>query len=211
MTDPTFRQRARYWFDNTMSKGTKALIGWLTVITLALTVIGAALVLAFAPESDAGESGILQLLWTSFLHVMDPGNISGDEGRFGYMIVMFAITIGGIVIVSSLVGILTTGLDAKLDELRKGRSLVVEKDHTVLLGWSDQVFIVVSELVEANESEKRACVVILADRDKVEMEDDIRTRIPDLKTTKVVCRTATRPTPPTSRSSTPARPRASCS
>lgn len=189
MSDPTFKQRMRYWFDNTMSKGTKALIGWLTVITLALTAICAILVLLFAGGSAGGSAGLGTVLWTSFLHVMDPGNISGDKDEFSYMVIMFATTIGGIVIISSLVGILTTGLDAKLEDLRKGRSLVVEQGHTVILGWSDQVFIIVSELVEANESEKRACVAILADRDKVEMEDEIRTKIPDLKTTRVVCRT----------------------
>ncbi|THV24304.1 CASTOR/POLLUX-related putative ion channel [Glycomyces paridis] len=189
MSEPSFKQRARYWFDNTMSKGTKALIGWLTVITLALTAICAILVLLFASGSSGGSAGLGTVLWTSFLHVMDPGNISGDQDSFPYMVIMFATTIGGIVIISSLVGILTTGLDAKLEDLRKGRSLVVEKDHTVILGWSDQVFIVISELVEANESEKRACIAILADRDKVEMEDEVRTKIPDLKSTHVVCRT----------------------
>src|SRR5690606_2825942 len=121
-----------------------------------------------------------KVLWTSFLHVLDPGNISGDEDTLSYMVIMFATTVGGIVIISSLVGILTTGLDAKLEDLRKGRSLDVEKDHTVVLGWSDQVFIVISELVEANESEKDACIVILADRDKVEMEDEIRSKISEL-------------------------------
>ncbi|WP_026929393.1 CASTOR/POLLUX-related putative ion channel [Glycomyces tenuis] len=186
MADPTFRQRARYWFDNTMSKGTKALIGWLTVITLALTAIGALLLVATA----SGDGGLLNTLWTSFIHILDAGTITGaaDVG-LPFMVIMFVTTIGGLVILSSLVGVLTTGLDAKLEELRKGRSFVVEKDHTLILGWSDQVFIVIAELVGANESEKGACIVILADRDKVEMEDEVRTKIPDLKGTKVVCRT----------------------
>ncbi|MQM25090.1 CASTOR/POLLUX-related putative ion channel [Glycomyces albidus] len=185
MSDPTFKQRARYWFDNTMSKGTKALIGWLTVITLALTAIGA-LFLLIVGEGD----GVSGTLWTSFIHILDAGTITGDaEVGYPFMVIMFITTIGGLVILSSLVGVLTTGLDAKLEDLRKGRSLVVEKDHTVILGWSDQVFIIISELVEANESEKRAVIAILADRDKVEMEDEIRAKLPDLKTTHVVCRT----------------------
>ncbi|THV43047.1 CASTOR/POLLUX-related putative ion channel [Glycomyces buryatensis] len=186
MSDPTFKQRMRYWFDNTMSKGTKALIGWLTVITLALTAIGA-LLLIFVDENS---EGIGSNLWMAFIHILDAGTITGDsEVGLPFMVVMFATTIGGLVILSSLVGVLTTGLDAKLEDLRKGRSLVVEKDHTVILGWSDQVFIIISELVEANESEKDACIAVLADRDKVEMEDDIRTKIDDLKSTRVVFRT----------------------
>ncbi|RRS00117.1 CASTOR/POLLUX-related putative ion channel [Glycomyces terrestris] len=184
MSDPTFKQRARYWFDNTMSKGTIALIGWLTVITLALTAIGALFLLVTNQGNGVGGT-----LWTSFIHILDAGTITGDGEGPAFMVIMFITTIGGLVILSSLVGVLTTGLDAKLEELRKGRSLVVEKDHTVVLGWSDQVFIIISELVEANESEKRAVIAILADRDKVEMEDEIRAKLPDLKTTHVVCRT----------------------
>ncbi|ADD39794.1 CASTOR/POLLUX-related putative ion channel [Stackebrandtia nassauensis] len=190
MSKPTFRQRARYWFDNTMSKGTKALISWLTIITLVVVAIGAGLaVLASLIDPKAEDEGFAANLWTAFIHVIDPGTITGDTSTPLFIGMMLVITIGGLVIISSLVGILTTGLDAKLEELRKGRSLVVESGHTVVLGWSDQVFTVISELVEANESEKRACIAILADRDKVEMEDEIRAKLSDLKTTKVVCRT----------------------
>jgi hypothetical protein len=57
----------------------------------------------------------------------------------------------------------------------------------VLLGWSDQVFTVVAELVKANESQRRSCVAILADQDKVDMEEAIRRHV-DLGNTRVVCR-----------------------
>ena len=87
---------------------------------------------------------------------------------------MLVVTLGGIFIVSALIGVLTTGLDARIAQLRKGRSRIIERNHTVILGWSDQVFIVLAELVEANESARRPCVAILADRDKVEMEEQIR-------------------------------------
>jgi voltage-gated potassium channel Kch len=187
MSKPTFQQRMRYWFDNTMSKGTKALIGWLMALTAALVLIGTSLVVVLSAKED--RDSFFEELWKSLMHVLDPGTVTGDELNGAYVTLMLLITFGGIVIVSSLVGILTTGLDAKLEDLRKGRSLVVETGHTVVLGWSDQVFTVISELVEANESERRACIVILADKDKVEMEDEVRAKITDFKSTKVVCRT----------------------
>ena len=58
----------------------------------------------------------------------------------------------------------------------------------MLLGWSDQVFIVLAELVKANESVRRPCVAILADLDRVEMEELIRQRLGDTGNTRVVCR-----------------------
>ena len=38
----------------------------------------------------------------------------------------------------------------QLDELRKGRSKVLEKDHTLILGWNSKVFPIVSEICIAN-------------------------------------------------------------
>lgn len=73
--------------------------------------------------------------------------------------------------------------------MRKGHSFVIEKDHTLILGWSTKIFTIISELVVANQNHKDAKIVIKADMDKVEMEDEIRARIPDTKTTRIICRT----------------------
>ena len=59
---------------------------------------------------------------------------------------MLVLTIAGLFIVSALIGVIATGIDAKLADLRRGRSTVLEKDHTVILGWSDSIFTIVSEL-----------------------------------------------------------------
>ncbi len=103
--------------------------------------------------------------------------MGGDTGSGGFLLSMFVITLGGIFIISTLIGILNTGLEGKLAELRKGRSTVVERDHTVILGWSQQIHTVISEIVEANSNQPRRSIVILAERDKVEMEEEIRARV----------------------------------
>jgi voltage-gated potassium channel Kch len=122
------------------------------------------------------------------MRTLDAGTMGGDEG-WGFRFVMFAVTAGGVLFVSALIGIINNGLEDKLDELRKGRSQVLESGHTVILGWTPQVFTVISEIILANESRKSgAVIVVLADQDKVEMEDAINERISDTKNTKVICR-----------------------
>ncbi|WP_433478595.1 CASTOR/POLLUX-related putative ion channel [Spirillospora sp. CA-142024] len=189
MTRVTRRDRVRYWFDRTMSKGTPALIGWLGLASGALVLVVATAAVVIAPRDTAGNGHWPGMVWRSLLRTLDPGTMGGDTGSAPFLALMLVSTIGGIFIVSSLIGVLTTGLEAKITELRKGRSRIVEHGHTVLLGWSEQVFTVVAELVEANQSERRSCVAILADRDKVEMEDAIRARVGDLGRTRIVCRT----------------------
>nr|WP_312032920.1 potassium transporter TrkA [Actinomadura latina] len=183
------RDRVRYWFDRTMSKGTPALIGWLGLASVALVLVVASAAVVLAPR-DSEENGHWPgMVWRSLLRTLDPGTMGDDTGTGPFLALMLLSTIGGIFIVSALIGVLTTGLEAKISELRKGRSRIVEQGHTVLLGWSEQVFTVVAELVEANQSKRRSCVAILANRDKVEMEEAIRARVGDLGRTRIVCRT----------------------
>src|SRR6266516_5744479 len=171
---PGVRERVRYWFDNTMSRGTSALIGWLGLASLTLILVVSGLVLLVAP-GDVGSSP-LRVLWMSLMRSIDSGTIGGDSGSPIFLGLMLVVTIGGIFIVSSLVGVLATGLNAKLEQLRKGRSRVVDRGHVVVLGWSDQLFTIISELAKTGERE-RACVTVLANRDKVEMEDEIQRRV----------------------------------
>ena len=181
--------RVRYWFDRTMSKGTPALIGWLGLASAALVVVVATAAVVVAPDDSADNGNWPGMVWRSLLRTLDPGTMGDDTGTGPFLGLMLLATVGGIFIVSSLIGVITTGLEGKLAELRKGRSRVVEHGHTVLLGWSEQVFTVVAELVEANQSKRKSCVAILANRDKVEMEDAIRERVGDLGRTRIVCRT----------------------
>ena len=179
------RTRLRYWFDNTMSRGTPALIGWLAIVSAGLiVVVSIALAIATANESVLN---VFDLLWQTFVSAFSVD--IPDNGGVAVHAIWFLLALGGIFVVSALVGLLTSGLNQKLEELRKGRSAVVERDHTVILGWSDQVFTIVAELVEANRSRRRAAVVILAEEDKLTMEDLLRHRLGSTRNTRVVCRT----------------------
>src|SRR5919206_55928 len=178
--EPTVRQRARYAFDNTMARGTPALVGWLTVLTVALVGLATLIVLAggLAPKDDSGHRpGLIGQAFKTMLHALDPGTVAGDTGKWPFLLAMFLITITGLFVVSALIGVIATGLDNKINELRKGRSFVIERGHTLVLGWSESVFTILSELRIANESERDPVVVVMSERDRVEMEDQIRAKV----------------------------------
>lgn len=181
---PTRAQRLRYAFDTSMARGPSALLGYLGLATLLMIVVFglAALVLGFTPNGNP-----VTAIYQAALHTIDSGTVGGDHGT-GYIVLSLLLTMGGIVVFSAFIGVLATSLDARLHELRKGRSFVVESGHTLILGWSDTIYTILSELAIANESEKRPSVVILAERDKVEMEDAIREKVADMRGTRVVCR-----------------------
>ena len=187
MKKATLRQRLQYRFDNFMSMGTPALLIGLFLISALIIFVAAALVRI--THTAPNDEGVLQIAWMGLLRTLDSGTMGGDTGSPFFLFMMLVVTFGGVFVVSALIGILNNGLEEKLDELRKGRSQVLENDHTLILGWTPQIFTVISELVTANESRKSgAVIVILADMDKVAMEDAISDRIPETKNTRIICR-----------------------
>ena len=181
--------RLRYMFDNSMTRGTPALIAWLTLATLVMTLVFAIVttILRLREEGPTGE-GFLHEVFYTLLHALDPGYIGGDVGGWGFLLTMLLLTIGGLFIVSALIGVIANGIDSKLSDLRRGRSIVLEKEHTVILGWSESIFTIINELCLANESRKDPVIVILADRDKVDMEDELKIKVPERRGTRVICR-----------------------
>ena len=76
----------------------------------------------------------------------------------------------------------------KMEGLRKGKADVLEAEHTLLLGWSDKLLAIVDQICNANASEGGRPIVILAEKDKVDMEEAIDKHSPNLRGSRVICR-----------------------
>ena len=186
---PSLTERAKYLFDKSMSVGTVALIGWLAAVSLAIIVAASLfiVIVGIAPDGEHRPHDFIETGWESLMRTLDSGTVGGDNG-WPYRIVMLVVTIAGIFVFSALIGVLSSGLEAKIAELRKGRSRVLEIGHTVILNWSPSMVDILSELSLANTDGKTARIAILAYRDKVEMEDEIAKKAPKLKGVEVICR-----------------------
>lgn len=186
----SLRQRVEYWFDSALSRGPSVVIGWLGLLTLVVILV-AAVILAITRLTGVNgaddDLGLAEAVWQSMLRVVDAGTFAGDNGWWTRLLGL-VVTLAGIFIAGSLIGLIANAVDQRIESLRKGRSAVLEHRHTLILGWSDRVPAIVGELVLANESLKRAAVVVLADVDKVMMEETLRDSVGDFLTTKLVCR-----------------------
>lgn len=189
MNNFTLREQLRYRFDNTLAKGTIALIAWLAIVSAVGVFVLAALVVVVgaAPAGEEGKYTLGEAAWGNLMRTLDAGTMGADQG-WAFRVLMLLVTVFGIFVLSTLIGVLSSGLEASIEELRKGRSRVVERDHTVILGWSEQIFAILTELIEANQSRPHARIVVLGNKDKVEMEDEIREKVGDLKNTRIICR-----------------------
>lgn len=186
MSGPTPRQRFRYWFDNTMSRGTPALIGWLAVVSAALVVSLSTLIVVVDTATKTTFGNAMSRIWENTVKTFKLGDAT--KGTLSYRILVIGLALAGLFFASALISLLTSGVNKKIAALRKGRSVVIEKNHSVVIGWSDQIFPIISELTEANLNQRRGCIAILADKDRVEMEEEIRKVVGHTGRTKVVCR-----------------------
>lgn len=175
----------RYRFDRLMSSGPLSIILMLFFITCVVAlVIGLCVFLLSSREESFPHH-----LWMSLMHALDAGTLAGDStDNIGYLIFMSLATLCGLFITSTLIGVIASGIESKIYDLKKGRSIVQECDHTVIIGFNENIHTLISELIIANANKKRACIVILGNQDKEEMEDAIAVRHPDTKTTSLICR-----------------------
>jgi voltage-gated potassium channel Kch len=139
------------------------------------------------PGDEAGRLSFGEAMWESLMRTLDAGTMGADEG-FQFRLVMLFVTLGGIFVVSALIGVLNNAIEGQMERLRKGRSVVLEANHMLILGWSPQIFTILNELMTANENQSRARIVVLAAKDKVEMEDEIRERVEIKGKTRIICR-----------------------
>ncbi len=179
----------RYRFDSAIARGTGRIIVWLAAATIGLVFVAALVLSIFnIGVNEDKNPTLLERFWQAFLRILDPGTFSGDTG-WPLRITTLAVTLLGVIIGAALIGLIVAGVESKLGDLRRGRSFVVERDHTLILGWSPRILTFVSELVAANENRPRGCIVILAGLEKPVMEGLIRDRLGNTGRTTIVCRT----------------------
>ena len=89
---------------------------------------------------------------------------------------------------SIIIGAIANSIRSKISELQEGTSKVIESNHTVILGWSESIYIVINEIIEANKSQPSACIVVLGHKSGLEMQEAIHHKINFDKSTRVIFR-----------------------
>ena len=172
-----------------MSKGTASLLLILAVVTTVVVVVGGLAAIALGGADGSGADSAGHSIWFTLMHAINTGVLAKEEGTIPYLAVMTVVTLVGIFITSFLIGTISNGIKDKVTSLQRGKSAVIEQDHVVIIGFDENVTSIIEELAIANENQRDACVVIMAEADKTEMEETIRDRVSDLGNLRIVCRT----------------------
>jgi Trk K+ transport system NAD-binding subunit len=177
----------RYYVDLFLSRSPYTRFLGLFLISSILILFCSILIIVVSPSEADTSKDFLEAVWWATMRVIDAGNMAGDSGTLVRFVAALA-TLSGIMVVALLIGLVSSTVGDKIEDLRRGKGPVIDSNHTLLIGFSDKAFTIIRELITANENQKSASVVILSEQDKTEVEDELRERIPDTGTTRIVVR-----------------------
>ncbi len=184
---PSFGDKVRYQVDRFLSWSPMARFMGLFVLSFLLVSMNAVFVRLAMPQEEGKEFDFLEAMWWALGRVADAGTMGGDEGTLVRGIAIFT-TLCGVGVVALLIGLVSSTIGDKIEDLRKGKSPVIDEGHTLILGYGEKVFAILRELREANSNLKHASIVILSSTEKEEVENTVRERMGDMGPTRVVVR-----------------------
>jgi voltage-gated potassium channel Kch len=181
-------KRLRYNFDNSLSKP-GAFVGYvfIAIIILAfiMTAVQGSIATVVALNEPLDPATYFFVFWESFTKILG----IGSTAAWGTQIVNTFYWAIGIAISGAVIGFISAQIIRAVAKLQEGKSAVIESGHTLILGWSNRVFPILSELAIANENVRKPRVVIFATATRALMDSEIRSRVPNLGKLKVITRT----------------------
>jgi K+/H+ antiporter YhaU regulatory subunit KhtT len=187
-TPPSRREVWRYRFDNSLFKNPYSFIWWLIIATAVMTGVTTVVWVVLQPVADLSAiDGFLIQFFDAF-NIIFFGNGPSMATWVDRLFAMFCWFISTAT-TATIIAMATTMIGNRMDALKRGKSSILEQDHTLILGWSTRIFPILSQLAIANENIAKPVVVIFADMDREVMDTEIHARVGDLKNTTIVTRT----------------------
>ena len=120
---------------------------------------------------DALGGGVLDTLWWSLKHILDPGALSENYGApFGVIVFALFNSVMGLIITGALIGFIVSAIQAAMEDARRGSAIVRESGHYLILGWNRKGPAILELLAKYQESQR---IVILTDTSV----DQVRTAV----------------------------------
>ncbi|MEY4310744.1 MAG: hypothetical protein RLZ71_670 [Actinomycetota bacterium] len=183
--------RFRYSFDNSIARG-GAFVAWMfaAMIGFSILLVFVALILRGIPALATTlevKAGVLDFntFWASFAKLFG----KGGEPTWADRVIEVLYWMVTITVTASVTGFIVGAIGRTFEKLRKGKSPVIDSNHTLILGWSNRVFPILKELAVANANVRKASVVIFSTQSRDFMQDEIEARAEGLGKLKVVTRT----------------------
>lgn len=191
-----FRESLQYRLNRVISRGSLIHIVILVLLVLLVVALGMNAYFfglfsdsALAAEGIEGklDRGLLDTIFWSLKHVVDPGAFGDDYGApLPVILISLLISILGLGIFGTLIAFISATIQRRLDAVQRGNTAVVEHGHIIILGWSIKILFILDFLASRSE---RSTVAILASEEIEHMQTALRLRDRPWRNVDVVLRT----------------------
>lgn len=125
-------------------------------------------------------------VWWSFLRLTDPGYLGDDEGNLERTVSTILTVLGYVIFLGALVAIMTQWLNERMRELEMGLTPIAQRDHILIIGWTNRTPTIVRELALSSGRVRRLLrargartlrIAILADEVTTALSIELRDRL----------------------------------
>jgi voltage-gated potassium channel Kch len=135
------------------------------------------------------DAGFLDSIWWSLNQVVRlPGFHRAYGATLPVVLYSLFLSLMGLVVFSVLISLINNTMRSRIEELRKGDTPVLERNHLLILGWNNKIFSILQQLARLQPGIK---VVILAPRALDDMQEQLRVAGIQRERVKVILRSGT--------------------
>lgn len=174
ISKPSFRKRFRYWLDLRMAKGTASMVKLLLFMVLTAVIFVTVLVVTFHLQKEGKP--VIAVFWDNLRSAMSSSFPSSDSGSLLYIVLYTLLGLTGMVFTGMLIGIFSSAMRGKVIALQEDNPEIIEKGHTVILGFRIGEYALLNELIKSTEGARRT-IVVVEDMKRQDMEQAIRKNV----------------------------------
>lgn len=175
------RRYLNYHFENIITKSSNFVYFLLIMASLsALLMLG--LQLAFGL---LGEDTFFNHWWNSLTKII---NVGGG-GTLKERIINFMFWGLKVAISGTIIAFLTAKVSTFINNLNRGESFVIDKNHYIIIGWNSNIYKIFKEIETANLNQSKPTILCFNGMNNVEMRTKIDIEYPNQKNLRIVTRT----------------------
>lgn len=162
------RNRLTNRFDRALLSGSFSAIAMLFAGTAVLIFVGSIVVTVSGIHATRDDLNFVDSMWEILQRAIDPGQLAGEQA-WSSRLVLLVVTIFGLLLVSTLISIINSSLERRIEGVRRGRRPIHLEDHIVVVGWNDAASKLLEELAIARIEGVDVSVVIFTEEDPIDL------------------------------------------
>lgn len=162
------RNRLMNRFDRALLSGSFSAVFMLFAGTSILIFLGSLIVTVSGVHATRDHLNFFDSMWEILQRAIDPGQLAGEDA-WSSRIILLTVTIFGLLLVSTLISIINSSLERRIENVRRGRRPVYLQNHIVVIGWNDAASKLLEELAIARIEGVDVSVVIFTEDDPIDL------------------------------------------